>query len=313
MKVTEIKQVAVIGAGLMGLGIGVEFARFGYPVNLYNTTKTSSGNAMQRAREDLDLMVETELITRAEARAAYGRLHPTTELARAAVGADYMVESVPEVLPLKHDIFAKLDELCPPPAILATNTSGFLVTDIASVTKHPERIVATNYYQPPHFVPLVEVVGGQKTERSAIEQTVTILRSLRKKVVVIGKEIPGLILGNRIQRAMMQEIQSLVDEGAATPQMIDDILSFGLGPRMIYTGFFRRLDLIGLDLLYTAFKEWGLPPWKPIAERVERGELGMKTGKGFYEWPGDTATRLHRRMNTELIRLMKQDMIEGAI
>jgi 3-hydroxybutyryl-CoA dehydrogenase len=313
MKVTGIRQVSVIGAGLMGLGIGVEFARFGYRVNLYNTTEASSRNAMQRAHEDLDLMVETELITRTEARAAYRRLHPTTDLTQAAMGADYVVESVPEVLSLKKEIFIRLDELCSPPAILASNTSGFLVTDIASVTKHPERIVATNYYQPPHFVPLVEVVGGKKTKRSTIERTVTILRSLHKKAVVVNKEIPGLIIGNRIQRAMIQEIQSLVDEGAATPQMIDDVLSFGLGPRMIYTGIFRRIDLIGLDFLNTVFQEWGLPLWKPITERVKRGELGMKTGKGFYEWPGDTATKLHRRMNTELIRFMKQEIADGVI
>lgn len=313
MKVKNIKKVTVVGAGLMGLGIGVEFARFGYPVNLYNTNKVSSGNAMQRAREDLDLMVETELMTRAEARVTYKRLNPTTDFAQAVTGSDYVVESVPEVLSLKQEVFTRLDRLCPPPAILATNTSGFLVTDIASVTKHPERIIATNYYQPPHFVPLVEMVAGQKTERSTIERAAKLLSGLHKRVVVIDKEIPGLILGNRIQRAMLKEIQTLVDEGAATPQMIDDIMSFGLGPRMIYTAFFRRLDLIGLDFLNTALKEWGLPPWQLIADRVERGELGMKTGRGFYEWPGDTAKRLNHRMNVELIRLMKQEIADGII
>ena len=312
MKETEIKRVAVIGAGLMGLGIGVEFARFGYQVSLYNTSQASSDNSRQRARQDLDLMVETELIPRAEARAAYQRLHFTTDLAEAASGADYVVESVLEVLSLKHQIFAKLDELCPPPAILATNTSGFLVTEIASVTKHPERILAAHYFQPPHFIPLVEVVGGKKTERWAIDRTVTILRGLRKKVVVIDKELPGFV-GNRIQGAIGREIQSLVDQGVATPQMIDDIISFGFGRRMAYTGYFRRLDLIGLDFVYTSAKERGLPPWKPVAERVERGELGMKTGKGFYKWSGDSTEKLHRRQNTELIRLMKQDMADGAI
>jgi 3-hydroxybutyryl-CoA dehydrogenase len=312
VKETEIKRVAVIGAGLMGLGIGVEFARFGYQVSLYNTSQASSDNSRQRARQDLDLMVETELIPRAEARAAYQRLHFTTDLAEAASGADYVVESVLEVLSLKHQIFAKLDELCPPPAILATNTSGFLVTEIASVTKHPERILAAHYFQPPHFIPLVEVVGGKKTERWAIDRTVTILRGLRKKVVVIDKELTGFV-GNRIQGAIGREIQSLVDQGVATPQMIDDIISFGFGRRMAYTGYFRRLDLIGLDFVYTSAKERGLPPWKPVAERVEHGELGMKTGKGFYEWSGDSTEKLHRRQNTELIRLMKQDMADGAI
>jgi 3-hydroxybutyryl-CoA dehydrogenase len=312
VKETTIKRVAVIGAGLMGLGIGVEFGRFGYHVSLYNTSQASSDNARQRARQDLDLMVETELIPRAEARTAYRRLHFTTDLAEAASGADHVVESVLEVLSLKKQIFARLGELCPPPAILATNTSGFLVTEIASVTKHPERILATHYFQPPHFVPLVEVVGGEKTARWAIDRAVAILRGLRKKVVVIDKELPGFV-GNRIQGAIGREIQSLVDQGVATPQMIDDIISFGFGRRMAYTGYFKRMDLIGLDFGYTAAKERGLSPWKPVAERVERGELGMKTGKGFYEWSGDSAAKLHRHLNTELIRLMKQDMADGAI
>jgi 3-hydroxybutyryl-CoA dehydrogenase len=312
VKKIKIKRVAVIGAGLMGLGIGLEFARFGYQVNLYNTSQASSNNARQRARQDLDLMEETELISRAEARTAYRRLRFTTDLTEAASGADYVVESVLEVLSLKQKIFATLDELCPPPVILATNTSGFLVTDIAALTKHPERILAAHYFQPPHFVPLVEVVGSRETGRWAIDRTVETLQGLHKKVVVIDKELPGFV-GNRIQGVIGREIQSLVDQGVATPQMIDDIISFGFGRRMAYTGYFKRLDLIGLDFVYTMAKERGQPPWQPIAERVERGKLGMKTGRGFYEWPGDSAQRLHRRQNTELIRLMKQDIADGVI
>ena len=308
----SIQRIAVIGAGLMGFGIGLEFARFGYNVRLFNTNENSSKKAMQRALEDLDLMVETELITADEARAAYERLRPTTDIVDATSGADYVVESVLEILSLKREIFAKLDEICPPPTILATNTSGFTVTAIASVAKHPERILATHYFQPPHFVPLVEVVGGEKTDRRVVEQVAQMLRGIRKKVAVIDIELPGFV-GNRIQGVIGGEIQSLVDKGVCTPQMIDDIVSFGFGRRLAYTGYFKRLDLIGLDFSYTAAKERGREPWKPIAERVERGELGMKTGKGFYEWPEDAIKRVHRKLNTELIRLMKQDMEEGAI
>ena len=312
MKEEGIERVAVIGAGLMGFGIGVEFARFGYPVSLHNTKEATSKQAMERSKETLDLMVETELLTAEEAKATYERLSFTTDIEDAASGADYVIESVMEQLPLKQEVFAKLDEVCPPPAILTTNTSGLLVTDIASVAKHPERIVATHYFQPPHLVPLVEVVGGEKTDRDVVERTARILRGLRKKAVIIDIELPAFA-GNRIQGAIRREIESLVDKGACTPSMIDDIISFGFGRRMAYTGYFKRLDLIGLDFFYTAAKGQGRELWGPIAERVERGELGMKSGKGFYEWPGDTAKQLHRRMNMELIRLMKQDMEEGRI
>ncbi len=312
MREKDIERVAVVGAGLMGLGIGLEFARFGYQVSLYNTKEATSRKAMERAGEDLDLMVETQLLASSEAKAAYGRLKPTTNLEEAVSGADYVIESVLEVLSLKQELVARLDQLCPPPAILATNTSGLRVTDIASKVKRPERVLATHYFQPPHFIPLVEVVGGERTDREVVEFVAKVLRRLRKKVVVINIELPGFA-GNRIQGAISREVQSLVDKGACDPKMVDDIISFGFGRRMAYTGYFKRLDLIGLDFVHTAAKDHGQEPWGPVAERVERGELGMKTGKGFYDWPGDAAKQFLRRYNKELIRLMKQDMDEGSI
>lgn len=308
----EIKRVAVIGAGLMGFGIGVEYARFGYDVTMYNTKPETSQHAMEEAGETLDLMVETKLMTMREADLTYHRLHPTIDLEEAARGADFVCESVPEWLDLKKEIFGKLDKICPPPTILATNTSGLRVTDIASATTHPERVVATHYFQPPHFVPVVEVCPGQKTDPAVVQKTAQLLRGMRKKVVVLNLELPGFI-GNRIQGAIAREVRSLVDQGAATPEVIDDVIQFGFGRRMAYTGFFKRLDLIGLDFAFGTDRVRGVQLWKPAAEHIERGELGMKTGKGFYDWPGDAAKQLHRRQNLELIRLMKQDMDAGLI
>jgi len=312
MKEAGIERVAVIGAGLMGFGVAVEFARFGYQVSIYNTREETSKRAMEQAREALDLMVETELITAEEADAAYARLNPTIDFSDAATGADFVHESVLELLDLKKEVFAKLDEICPPPTILATNTSSLKVSDIASATKCPERVLVTHYFQPPHFVPLVEVVGGERTDRSLVEKAARILNGMRKRVAVIDVELPGFV-GNRIQGAIAQEIMSLVDQGVCTPEMIDEIISFGFGRRMAYTAYFKRMDMIGLDFSYRAAKGRGAQPWGPIAERVERGELGMMSGKGFYRWPGDTAKQLHRRLNTELIRLMKHDMEAGLI
>lgn len=312
MKEPCIEHVAVIGAGLMGFGIALEYARFGYQVNIFNTREETSRKAMEQAREALELMVETKLITQKEADTAYRRLHPTTNMEAAARTADFVCESVSESLNLKKEIFSKLDKICPPTTILATNTSALKVTDIAEATAHPERVVATHYYQPPHFVPLVEVMPGQKTAPEVVEKAARILRGMRKKVVIITKESPGFI-GNRIQGAIGQEVRSIVDQGIATPQMIDEAISFGFGRRMTYTGHFKRADLIGLDFGYKSAKASGRQIWQPIADHVERGELGMKTGKGFYDWPGDSAQQLHRWQNTELIRMMKHDMDAGLI
>jgi 3-hydroxybutyryl-CoA dehydrogenase len=304
---TDIKKVAVIGAGLMGLGIGLEFARFGYSVGLYNTNENSSRKAQQNARDDLDLMVETELITDNDARETFQRMQFSTNLEETATGADYVSESVLEQLKLKREIFRQLDRICPPPAILSTNTSAIPATTIATATQHPERVVIAHYFQPPHFIPLVEVVGGEKTDREVVEKTARILRGIQKKVVVIPIEVPGFA-GNRIQGVIGREIRSLVDQGVCTPEMIDDIIQFGFGRRMAYTGWFKRQDLIGLDFGGRSTSDWGL-----LAEHLKRGELGMKSGKGFYDWSGDKAKIFLRDYNKELIRLMKRDMERGAI
>jgi len=307
MKENGIKRVAIIGAGLMGFGIGVEYARFGYEVVLYNTRKESSENAMKEAKAALDLMAETELITLQDAAAACRRLQPSTDLDGAVKGADLVVESVREVLELKQEIFNRMDKLCPPSVILATNTSTLRVTDIVTGMQHPERVVATHYFQPPHLIPLVEVCAGQKTSPATVAAITKILRDMRKKVVVMKMEINSFI-GNRLQGAIGRECQALVDKGAATPEMIDDVITYGFGRRMTYTGYFKRFDLIGLDLIYDTSTNRGGQAWPPVAEKVRRGELGMKSGKGFYEWTEEDIKALHRRQNLDLIRFLKHDM-----
>lgn len=301
----KVQNVAIIGAGLMGFGIGVEYARFGYNVSFYNTKKASSEAAMQRAKEALDLMVKTKLITSDVAKATYSRIRPTTDITDAAKGVDLAVESVLEDLRLKQDIFAKLDEICLPPAILCTDTSGLKVTDIASKAKHQERILATHYTQPPHFAPMVEVVPGEKTDPALVPFVAGMLRKMHKMVIVVNRDSPRFIQ-NRIQGAISRECQTLVDEGLGTPEVIDNVITFGFGRRMGYTGYFKRQDLVGL-------KVRGNQPWKPLAEHVERGELGMKSGKGFYEWPKEKKEVFLEWYHTELIRLMKQDIDRGDI
>jgi len=307
----EIQHIAVIGAGLMGLGIGVEYARFGYDVQLFNTGKTSSDAAQYRAEEILDLMVKTRLMTRAGANTARKRLTYYTDIKETARGADLVVESVLENLPLKQAIFAELDAICPPPVLLCTNTSSLRVTEIAARTKHPERILATHYTQPPHFAPLVEVVAGDKTDPEIIPVVAGMLRKMHKMVVVC-KDTPRF-LQNRIQRAIGQECQAMVDEGLATPEMIDNVICYGFGRRMGYTGYFKRLDLIGLDFASGLDKAKGLPPWPPIAEHVAKGETGMASGKGFYDWPPAKREKFLLWYHTELIRLMQQDIKRGEV
>jgi 3-hydroxybutyryl-CoA dehydrogenase len=311
MQKINLRNIAIIGAGLMGLGIGVEYARFGYNVKLYNTNNTSSKLAIKHAHEIIDLMIEAKLITLCESYAILKCLNTTCDINDATRGADLVVESVPENLQLKQKIFTNLDEICPPTTILCTDTSGLRVTDIARYTRHPERILATHYTQPPHFVPLVEVVPGEKTDPDIIIFVAGMLKKMHK-MVVITKDTPQFIQ-NRIQGAIGRECQLMVDEGLATPETIDDVICFGFGRRMAYSGYFKRLDLVGLDFFCKNTGNVNYHPWKSIVEHVEHGELGMKTGKGFHEWPEQKRKMFLHWYHTELIRLMKQDLERGDI
>ena len=295
----------------MGLGIGVEYARFGYNVKLYNTGKASSERAIQKAREILDLMAETKMINGDIAKTTLQRLTGTTDMKEAVTGADLVVESAPENLALKQEIFAKLDEICPPPVILCTDTSTLRVTDIAARAKHPERMLATHYTQPPHFMPMVEVVPGEKTNPEILQFVAGMLRKMHK-MVIMTKDSPKF-LQNRIQGAIARECQALVDEGLATPETIDNVICYGFGRRMAYTGYFKRLDLIGLKATGNPNRSNSVNAWPPIAEHVARGELGMDAGKGFYEWPKIKRDGFLHWYHTELIRLMQQDLERGDI
>jgi len=311
-KEPDINKVAVIGAGLMGFGLGVDFARAGYEVAMWNTKEDSSRQAMKRSRIALDRMVEAQVISKMEADAAYARLHPTTDMDEAATGADYVIESVLEQIKVKHDVYRRLDKICPPPAILASNSSGIMPTIIAEAATHPERVLITHYFQPPHLLPLVEIVGGEKTSKEVIDRTFRILTKMRKKPVVLRKELPAFA-GNRIQRVIGVECSYLVENEVCSPEDVDTIIMYGFGRRMFNTGYFMRCDLIGLDLLYDTAMARGQKPLQVVEEHYSKGELGAKTGKGFYDWTSESEEALHRRQDMDLLRFLKRDYDEGLL
>lgn len=310
-KVDGINKVAVIGAGLMGFGIGLDFARAGYETWLYSTRDETARLSMSRARTALDLFVEAGIMTTAEADAAHARLHPTTNMEEAAKGADYVSESVLESLSLKREIFEQLDRICPPPALLTSNTSSFTTTSLVGNLQHPERCCVAHYFQPPHFMPLVEVVAGQKTSPETIDRTFDILTKLRKKPVVIRVELPRHA-GNRIQNGIALEARQLVDSGACTPQMVDDIIKYSFGRRMANTGYFIRTDLIGYANTLASSRDRGEEIWGPLKEIVEQGHTGMRSGKGFYDWP-DHGEAIQRKQDRELLRWLKEDYETGRL
>lgn len=308
MEEREIRRVAVIGAGLMGHGIAQEYALGGYDVALHDVSDERLREAGTRIRANLALFVEQGLATAEQAATVPERIRVSTSLAEVARDADLVVEAVYENLELKRGIFAELDRCCPPHTILASNTSTFMPSKLATATNRADRVLVTHYFNPPHLLPLVEVVRGVATADQTIDTVVRLLQGLGKQVALVRQEVPGFI-GNRIQAAIFREIFSIVERGIATAQDVDTVVKYGFGRRLAVAGPFELQELIGYDLvqavaeeLYPAIESRTDVP-EILTEKVRRGELGIKSGQGFYTWTPESAEALRQRVARALIEI----------
>lgn len=310
MEATDIRRIAVVGAGIMGHGIAQEFAVAGYDVALYDVEETRLRDALTRIAANLERLAAARVVAPDAAAAAPARIRPTTILADAAADADYVVEAAPENLALKRDLFAALDRLCAPAAILASNTSTFVPSSLGTATNRPDRVLVTHYFNPPFLVPLIEIVRGPETSDATVAAIYGLLKSLGKSPVVVQREVPGFI-GNRLQLALVREALSIVSQGLATPADVDLVVRTSLGRRWAVAGPFETSDAAGLDTVLAVagqlFPAIESSPDVPslLRDMVARGHLGLKTGKGFYDWPPEAAAELRGRIGRALIEIAR--------
>ena len=308
MSARRIRRIAVIGGGLMGHGIAQELAVAGYQVALSSRTEESLERAMDRIRTSLGILAGLGLIDPRRAAEASKRIRTTTELAEACEGAQLAVEAVYEDLDLKREIFGALDTSCPEDAILASTTSTFMPSQYAPATTRPDRVIGAHYFNPPHLIPLVELIRGPETSDETLEAVDGLLRRLGKKPVLVKREKLGFI-GNRLQAALLREALWLVQEGVATARDVDTVISSSIGRRWAVAGVFEIFDLGGWDVVQAAAthivadlqNSAELPP--VLREKVEAGELGVKTGKGFYEWTPESARAAQERLMRGLLEM----------
>jgi 3-hydroxybutyryl-CoA dehydrogenase len=260
----------------------------------------------------LALLRDMHLVPDESATAALTRITYTTDLAEAAATQDLVVESVPEDLTLKQQVFRELDRLAEPEAILASNTTALSVTAIASACARPERVLSVHYYLPAHLIPLVDVLPAESTDPAVVQAVCRFLEQVGKCPVRFERDAPGSV-GPRLQAAMMSEAFKIVQEGVATPEMVDRVITMGIGRRFAITGIFDRLDLAGLDVAAAMSRSRGQPLPPVLAQHVERGELGVKTGQGFYSWDEESAAALEERMARHLGALLRQDRAHGLL
>jgi 3-hydroxybutyryl-CoA dehydrogenase len=294
-------SVAVIGAGLMGHGIAQIFALSGRQVWLNDLDEQMLEQAVKNVQTNLAVLIENELVSSEQVDPAISRIHTTTSLEAAAEQADYVVEAVSENLPLKQSIFKALDEICPSQTILTTNTSVMSITEIAAKANNRTRIVGTHFWNPPHLIPLVEVVPGNDTAPETVERAYSLLADVGKHPVRVKRDVPGFV-GNRLQHALWREAVSIVDQGIAEAAEVDEVVKMGFGIRLPVLGPLENVDLVGLELTHAIhdyilkYLDTSSEPAPILKRKINQGHLGFKSGSGLQNWTEqemiDTRSRL---------------------
>jgi 3-hydroxybutyryl-CoA dehydrogenase len=303
---SNLKNIAVIGAGMMGHGVAQIFASRGHRVALLDVSDEILTKALENIRANLTLLSQNGIGRAEQIEPAIKRVKLTRDLKEAASSAQFIIEAISEELDLKQRLFQELDAICSPDAILTTNTSVISITEIAAKAARKDRIVGTHFWNPPYLVPLVEVIKGEETSPKVVDLTADLLRSVGKHAVKVKKDVPGFV-GNRLQHALWREAISIVEQGIADPATVDEVVKKGFGIRLPVLGPLENADMVGLDLTLQIHDyilkhiERSTKPSPFLKQKVKKEELGFKTGRGFQEWTPVTMERCKRRLLEHLI------------
>jgi 3-hydroxybutyryl-CoA dehydrogenase len=302
----------------MGHGIAQVFALGGRDVTLTDAQAESLPRAREGIARILDLFAQHDLCTRREADAALARVRLEPDLAAAVRDADYVVEAVFEDVAVKQAVFADLDRLCRPGVILASNTSGLSSNAIASRTNRRELCCVTHFWNPPHILPLVEVVRNDDTSDETVATILDLLRAAKKTPVVVRRDIPGQI-GNRLQYALFREAVHLVESGVCSADDVDTVIKASFGRRLSTIGILETVDINATSLWANIagylFRELDCAddahPY--LKELIARGRTGVKAGRGFHDWPAAKLEATLARRDGELLRWLQVDKREREV
>ena len=305
---SNFKHISVAGAGTMGASLAQTFALFGYDVKVFDIYET----ALEKAKRLVDLNQETwikqGIVTQTQSDDLKKKIVYTNDL-QALKNSDFLIEAILENLDIKHKFWKEVSALIRPDAILCSNTSGLSITAIAEAVEHPERFAGMHWMNPPHIIPLIEVIQAKLTSDETIQVVYDFALELKKKPVKV-KDAPSFVL-NRIQQAILREALYIVQEGIATPEGVDDVMKYALGFRYAAFGPFEICDLGGLDI-HNNISKYTFPdlcdakePFGLIKDCVDNNNLGVKTGKGFYDYSNGRDAEVIRYRDTMFTKLAK--------
>ena len=303
----EIKNISIIGSGMMGHGIAQVFAAQNYNVVLLDVQQELLSKAIDSIHSNLTFLAQRGMGKKKEIEPILRRIRTTLDLKEALSGTQFVIEAVSENLALKQKIFQDLDSLSPPETILATNTSVISITEIAQNARKRERIVGTHFWFPPYLIPLVEVVKGRDTSNETMERTYQLMKNAGKHPIKCMKDVPGFV-ANRLQHALWREAISIVEHGIADAATVDEAIKNSIGIRLAVLGPIENADMVGLDLTLaihnTVLKDLEASPHPSplLKEKVNKGDLGFKSGKGFYDqWSPEAMKQVREHLLTYLI------------
>ncbi len=297
-------QTAVIGAGLMGHGIALTLARAGQYVCIADPHEETLATVASRISASLEAMGDNE----ERIAKVLKKIGLTNNTATAVENAEFVFEAAPEKLDLKRQIFADIEKHAPDNCVLASNTSVMPITEIMADLRLKSRAVGTHWWNPPHLIPLVEVVSTKWTDESVVDDTMALLEDAGKTPVRVKKDVPGFI-GNRLQHALWREAISLVENDICDAESVDTVIKASFGRRLAVLGPLENVDLVGTDLTLDIHEnvlfdlESRQAPSPYLAKLVEEGRLGMKSGKGFRDWTDKEADQVRNRVARHLKRL----------
>lgn len=290
-----IKNITVLGSGIMGHGIAQVSAMAGYTVILRDIEQQFLDKAMEKIKWSLDKLVSKQKITEQQGNEIFSRIKPVVDLKEALKDCDLMIEVVPEIMELKKKVYAEVDKVALEKTVFASNTSTLPITEIASTISRPERFIGIHFFNPPQLMKLVEVIPGQKTSKELVDITINFVRSVSKEPVLCKKDVPGFIV-NRLFIPLVHEAAYAMDRTGATKEEIDSAVKFKLHFPM---GIFELADFTGMDVIHKATIEMHsrdnkvINPHPLIEKLYNEKKLGQKSGEGFYKYSQEQYERIN--------------------
>jgi 3-hydroxybutyryl-CoA dehydrogenase len=319
VKVADVKKVAIFGAGTMGPGLAQVFATAGYQVSMYTRRLETLEKAQSVTKQNLATFVENGLLKESQVPEILARIGWTQSLEECGKDADLVVETIAEKTDAKKELYNALDTICPERTVFTSNTSYLNIYEVMPETRLPQTVIA-HWFAPPQIIPLVEVVKGPQTSQATVDFVVELLKKVDRVPTVMEKFVPGFCI-NRFLRIIGRECFFLLDNGYMTAEQLDLAVKASIIPRAMVLGFIQRYDFTGIDLSYGNLQN---PDFieapidnqpKSLKELMEKGELGVKTGKGFFDYSDRPLEQVLRERDAAMINVFEEvkDLISKRI